>query len=628
MCGICGIVDNSAKAFINEERLRRMCGAMRHRGPDDEGVYIDKAHNPSVGLGHRRLSIIDLSAAGHQPMANESGTVWIACNGEVYNYKELKAGLESKGHLFRSNTDTETILHLYEEYGKKCVKYLRGMFAFAIWDVKERILLLARDRVGKKPLVYYHRNGNFCFASEFTGLLASGLIEKKINHKAIDYYLTFGYIPAPLTIYEDVVKLEPAHLLILKDNKITTERYWQLDYSPKMRISEDEAQDETLGQLKEAIRIRLHSDVPLGAFLSGGIDSSAVVALMSELAPSKVKTFSIGFEESDYSELKYAKNIAKRFSTEHNEFIVRPKALEILPLLVERYGEPYADSSCIPSYYVAQQTKRFVTVALNGDGGDESFAGYERYQAMLIAQGLPEFSKIVFNRLAGLAADSIDSKSRIRRIKRFFNAAILPASQRYTKWVGIFDEEAKRGIYSDTFRVIVSTSGANNYLDYFLSGFGKDYSVDHLLKTDIMTYLPGDLLVKMDIAAMANSLEARSPFLDHKLMEFAAKLPAKYKIKMLTKKYILKKAIKDLVPYENIHRRKMGFGIPVGEWFRGELKSFLCDSLLSDSFSKRGYFRPAIVKEMVSKHNERKADYSFQLWALLMLELWHQRFID
>ncbi len=568
MCGICGILDYHNRVGNYENSLRRICAAMKHRGPDDEGLYVSQKLNPRVGLGHRRLKIIDLSAAGSQPMCNEDKSIWIVFNGEIYNYKDLRKDLESNGHIFRSNTDTETIIHLYEEYGKDCLKFLRGMFAFAVWDEKKQVLLLARDRVGKKPLLYSYNDGIFCFASEFMGLLEGGLIKKEINYEAINYYLTFGYIPSPLSIYKNVFKLPPAHRLILENGKIHIERYWQLDYLPKISISEEDAAGEILRLLREAVKIRLYSDVPLGAFLSGGIDSSAVVALMSELSEKKVKTFSIGFEDKDYDELKFARNIADRFNTEHNEFIVRPNALEILPLLVERYGEPYADSSCVPTYYVAQQTKQFVTVALNGDGGDELFAGYERYRAMLASQMIPGFIRKAIAGITPAIPDSPNPKNKARRIKRFLNAASLPALQRYIKWVGIFDDKLKKDLYSDRFCELISQEEPLKYMRGFLENSRGMALIDSLVFTDTMTYLPEDLLVKVDITSMANSLEARSPFLDHVLMEFAAKLPAEYKIKRFVKKHILKKAVKNLIPSENIHRTKMGFGVPVGEWWR------------------------------------------------------------
>lgn len=629
MCGICGFISYK-QGGIEESALRMMCAAMRHRGPDDEGVYINNNITPSVGLGHRRLSIIDLSSEGHQPMPNEDKTAWIIFNGEIYNYLDLRSELEGKGHHFRSHTDTETVIHLYEEYGRDCLKYLRGMFAFAIWDEKDRSLLLARDRVGKKPLLYSYAGGVFCFASEFAPLLAGGFLKKDINQEALHYYLSFGYIPAPLTIYKGVFRLLPAHTLVLKDNEITLQQYWQLSYCGKLNISENEAAQEVLRLLKEAVKVRLYSDVPLGAFLSGGIDSSTVVALMSQLSREKVKTFSIGFEKKDYSELRYARDIAQRFNTEHREFIVKPNALKILPLLIERYGEPYADSSCIPTYYVSQQTRQHVTVALNGDGGDELFCGYERYQAMIAAEVYNRFPALIKKATGAafsLLPDSLSSKSRLRNIRRFFEAAGMATNQRYLRWVGIFETKLKDALYSEDFRRKMEDKDPIAWLSPYL-GQDKLDLLDRLLMADTYTYLPNDLLVKVDIASMANSLEARSPFLDHKLMEFVARLPVEYKMKNFIKKYIIKKAIKGLVPEGNIHRRKMGFGVPVGEWFREELKLFLEETLLSKKSLSRGYFKAEKVSELVRQHTSGRRDYASQLWALLILELWHRRFID
>ncbi|MBN1912816.1 MAG: asparagine synthase (glutamine-hydrolyzing) [Candidatus Omnitrophica bacterium] len=628
MCGICGIIDYNKGSSVKQETIVKMCSRMEHRGPDDAGVHIQGDGAFSVGLGHRRLKIIDLSFAGHQPMSNEDGTIWLVFNGEVYNYHELRESLLKKNHRFKSNSDTETVVHLYEEYGPDCVKHLRGMFAFAIWDKINNTLLLARDRVGKKPLVYSQEEGVFCFASEFSALLESGRVKKEVNFEAIHHYLTFGYVPAPLTIYKNVFKLPPAHKLVLKKDNISLERYWELDYFKKLRIPEEEAAEEVLRLLKESVRIRLYSDVPLGAFLSGGIDSSAVVGLMSQLSDKKVWTFSVGFNEKDYDELRYAKVVAEKFNTEHHEFIVRPKALEVLPLLVERYGEPYADSSCIPSYYVARQTRQHVTVALNGDGGDELFAGYERYQAMALAESLPIPLWKILSGISGVLSDSVNAKNSVRRLKRFLKGAAMPYQQRYLKWIGICDESMKKNIYSPEFFKKISSADPLQFIRPFLDYAGGVFSPDYLLRTDTMTYLPGDLLVKMDIASMANSLEARSPFLDHKLMEFVVSLPAEYKMKNFIKKYILKKAVRGLVPEENIRRRKMGFGVPVGEWFRGELREFLCQNILSEKALSRGYFDPGAIKNIVKLHIERKADYAFLLWTLLMLELWHERFID
>ena len=638
MCGICGIVDFSGDS-VQEDILRKMCQMMIHRGPDDEGVYINHqlqatSHQskPSVGLGHRRLSIIDLSVSGHQPMCNEDGTIWIVLNGEIYNYIELVKDLREKGHKFKSNTDTEAIIHLYEEYGEECVKKLRGMFAFTIWDEKEEVLMLARDRPGKKPLLYYYKNGIFCFSSEFSSLLASGLIDKEIDPKAINYYLTFGYIPAPMTIYKNVYKLPPAHILIFKNGQVNIKRYWNLDYTKKIEISEEEAASEVLRLLKEAVKIRLQSDVPLGAFLSGGIDSSTIVALMSQLTGERVKTFSIGFDDKDYSELKYANKVADTFNTEHHEFVVKPNVIEILPILIDHYGEPYADSSAIPTYYVSRQTKQHVTVALNGDGGDEVFAGYERYQAVLLSEMYQKIPAILrnslFQTIGNLIPDSFGQKDRLKSIKRFIEGAHLPLSKRYLQWIGMFTEKARNDMYTDEFLRKVSDSDPLRIISKTLNSSNGLSLLDRLLLTDTMTYLPDDLLVKVDITSMANSLECRSPFLDHPLMEFAASLPAKYKLRRFIKKYILKKAVENIIPNDNIYRRKMGFAVPVGRWFRGELKGLLQETLLSQDSLKRGYFKPDKIKDIVFQHTSGQKDWSFQLWSLLMLELWHQRFQD
>lgn len=637
MCGICGVITYNNNIDGLEKTIKMMCDKMVHRGPDEEGIYLNsrkinsRESTPKIGLGHRRLKVIDLSGAGHQPMSNEDGTVWIVFNGEVYNYKQLREDLKKRGHKFKSNTDTEVIIHLYEDFGEGCLSYLRGMFAFAIWDEKQDKLFLARDRIGKKPILYYRDNQYFCFASEFRALLASGFIEKDINYEGIGQYLTFGYVPAPGAIYKKVFKILPAHFAILQNGELMSQKYWDMDYSRKINISEKDASRELIRLLREAVRMRLDSDVPLGAFLSGGIDSSTVVALMAQLTD-KVKTFSIGFTDSDFDELKYARNVARRFSTDHHEFVVKPQALKILPLLVEHYGEPYADSSCIPTFYVSQQTKQYVTVALNGDGGDESFAGYERYQAMRFAESYNRFPVFFRDRLSRaimlLLPDSVNFKNRRRRIRRFFENASNPFFLRYCRWVSMINDAEKNDLFTEEFKMQLNNKDAGKWLaDY--PDLPEDMDlVDRLMAIDIKTNLANDLLVKMDIASMANSLETRSPFLDQEVMQFAASLPGNFKLRGFIKKYILKKSIEDLIPSENINRPKMGFGVPVGRWFRAELKSFVVDTLLSGPLTKRPYFKPDALKAMVYGHIAGKRDYSFQIWTLLMLELWHRRFID
>jgi asparagine synthase (glutamine-hydrolysing) len=439
-------------------------------------------------------------------------------------------------------------------------------------------------------------------------------------------------VPAPLTAYQSIRKLEPGHSLLWRNGEIKLERYWQPDFSHKLKITEEEAGERAIEILREAVRVRLMSEVPLGAFLSGGIDSSAVVALMSEESSAPIKTFSIGFEEQDFSELHHARRVAEHVGADHHEFVVRPDAIEVLPLLVEHYGEPYADSSAIPTYYVARETRKHVTVALNGDGGDESFAGYERYAAMRLAEKYNQIPALlresVIKKAVALFPHSEIRRGRIRDVKRFLTAAALPKAERYLRWVSIFDSESKTDLYSEEFLRESGTFGAGDVIRPWFASANGSSVVDEALLADIMTYLPNDLLVKVDIATMAVSLEARSPFLDHHVIEFAASLPEKMKLRGLTTKYLLKKVLKKLLPAENIDRRKMGFGVPVGHWFRGKLQPFLRETLLSEKSLGRGLFKPEAVKRLIELHRRGERDYGQQLWTLLMLELWFQRFID
>jgi asparagine synthase (glutamine-hydrolysing) len=604
-----------------------MCEAIRHRGPDDDGFYFDS----QVGLAMRRLAIIDIKS-GKQPIHNQDRTAWIVFNGEIYNYLELREQLEKLGHTFSTNSDTEVIVHAYDQYGVECPKYLRGMFAFAIWDSRTQELFLARDRVGKKPLLYAELKDQLVFGSEFSTLLLHPEISRDIDPIALDHYLSFMCVPAPRTAYRAIRKLEPGHSLRWRKGEIKIERYWQPDFSRKIKTSEQEAGERAVEILREAVRVRLMSEVPLGAFLSGGIDSSLVVALMSQESSQPVKTFSIGFEEQDFSELHHARRLAEHVGADHHEFIVRPDATEVLPLLVEHYGEPYADSSAIPTYYVARETRKHVTVALNGDGGDESFAGYERYAAMKLAEEyhrIPAvFRESVVQQVVDLLPVAEVRRSRWRDAKRFLKAASLPRVDRYMRWVSVFDAETKERIYSKDFKHQTEGAHAQDLLERWFAYANGAGTVDAALLTDIMTYLPNDLLVKVDIATMAVSLEARSPFLDHHVIEFAASLPEKIKLRGLTTKYLLKRTLRDLIPPENLDRRKMGFGVPIGHWFRGKLASFLREELLSEKALSRGLFSRDEIQRMVEHHSQGQKDHSNQLWTLLMLELWFKRFID
>ncbi len=627
MCGIVGIVNNGDRK-ASREVLERMNRAILHRGPDDDGFYVNK----NVGLAMRRLSIIDL-ASGKQPIHNHDKTKWIVFNGEIYNYQELRVDLEKRGHRFYTNSDTEAIVHLYDEYGAGCLDHLRGMFAFAIWDERASELFIARDRVGKKPLLYsLQQNGDLIFGSEFNAVLQHPDISREVDNEAIDAYLSYLCVPAPMTAFKSIRKLEPGHWMKWKAGQVNMERYWLPDFSKKIKITEEEAIDETTRILRESTKLRMISEVPLGAFLSGGVDSSTVVALMAQESSGPVKTFSIGFEEQDFSELKYAKRVAEHVGAEYNEFIVRPNALEILPTLVEHYGEPYADSSAIPTYYVAKETRKHVTVALNGDGGDESFAGYERYAAMKAAETyrrLPGFLRrsLLEKPIEFLPASEL-KRSRLRDAKRFLRAARLPTTERYFRWMSTFDRDAKHKLYTAGFSSSIRSADPFEFVNRWFARSNGSGNLDSNLLADQMTYLPNDLLVKVDIATMANSLEARSPFLDHRLIEFAASIPESLKMRRFETKSLLKKVAARLVPADVVYRRKMGFGVPVGNWFRGEMRPFVRELLLAEKAMNRGIARPEVIRRYVDDHTDGKRDHAFQIWTLLMLELWFQRFID
>jgi asparagine synthase (glutamine-hydrolysing) len=625
MCGICGIVTKDGSA-PDQGWLKAANDLIAHRGPDDEGFYIDG----SVGLAMRRLAIIDLST-GHQPLSYADGSLWIVFNGEIYNYRELRAELEGRGHVFKTRTDTEVILALYGESGPGCVRRLRGMFAFAIWDKPRQRLFLARDRIGKKPLLYAEQPGYLAFASELRCLFAFPGLSREVDPEAVDRFLSLQYIPSPGTIYRSVKKLPPGHTLVFEGGRVVVERYWDLplDQGP-VTTDFEEAKQRLREKLKESVRLRMISDVPLGAFLSGGVDSSIVVALMSELS-SKVRTFSIGFEEEEFSELGFAREVASRYGCDHTEFIVKAEMTDVLPKLAWHYGEPYADTSALPSYYVARETRKHVTVALNGDGGDENFAGYIRYFAMKAARS--------FDALPGPLRSALQKGSEwlpernapfgfAWRLKRFLRSALFTdLPKRHLKMVCYFSEEDKRGLYTDAFRARLGerAGSAQEYLaEAFRPSVGQDF-VNRLLYADFKTYLPECLMAKIDIATMANSLEGRSPFLDHEFVELAFRMPGDWKLKGLRgHKYILKEAFRDKLPESVLKRGKMGFGSPVGKWFRGPLRSYWEDHVLSSQALSRGYFNESALRLLWDEHQRGRRDHGYRLWGLLMLELWHQ----
>lgn len=627
MCGICGIVNKSGQP-VSSALLKDMMQTLHHRGPDDQGVFTQAG----TGLGFQRLSIIDLSS-GHQPMSNEDDSLWIVFNGEIYNFQSLREELEKTGrHRFKTQSDTEIILHLYEDFGEECVNKLRGMFAFAIWDTRKQTLFLARDRFGKKPLIYADLPGSFIFASELKALLKHPEFHKDMDYHALDDYLTYQYIPSPRTIFKQARKLPPAHTLTWKAGKISIRRYWDVSYEPKTSLSFHDAGEAMVAKLREAVKLRMISDVPLGAFLSGGRDSSAVVGLMSELSSKPVKTFSIGFEEAEFSELSYARVVAQHFKTEHQEFIVKPETMTILPKLAWHYSEPYADSSALPSYYVSQMTRRHVTVALNGDGGDETLAGYPRYQAMKFMiwwQKVPRPLRQTMYQLFSKVPDGNPPHSIAWRMKRLLRMGLDDSRTLYLDSLCFFHEDQKQQLYSASTKEQVRGHFAPDFVNSILQQTKSLSGIDPFLYTDLHSYIPECLMVKMDIASMANSLETRSPFLDHEFVELTAGFPSSWKLRGLTHpKYIFDKAFKNRLPDQVITRGKQGFGIPIAKWFRGNLKSYLDSMLLSPKALSRDVFDKAAVEKLLHEHHHFKKDHSYRLWALLMLEQWFQVYID
>lgn len=607
-----------------EVLLDRMCRIITHRGPDEQGTIVkDRA-----ALGMRRLSIIDLKS-GQQPIFDCSGNLAIVFNGEIYNYQALKKDLESRGHKFKTNSDTETIVHAYEEFGTDCVRHLRGMFAFAIYDFANESLFIARDRVGKKPLFYsLTERGNFVFGSELKVLLEHCEISKEIDFSALDSYLTFGYVPEEFCIFKNVHKLAPGHFLLFKNGEITTKQYWDFDYSPQTEIKSEAEYIEVLREkIKEAVKIRLISEVPLGAFLSGGVDSSSIVGMMAQISDTPVKTFSIGFNEDTFNELKFARVAAKHFNTEHHEFIVTPDLVEIVDDLVWHFDEPFADSSALPTFMVSKMARDFVTVVLSGDGGDELFAGYTRYAKDKKRSGLEKLPRAIRQNL-------LKPLSRIlphgAKGKNFLYNTSLDAVDRYIDSVSHFGNLKKIELYSNVLRESLNGQfgKAEAVFRQIADSVSSANPTDKLLYLDSKTYLPSDILTKVDRMTMAISLEARVPLLDHELIEFVQTIPAQLKLKGAETKYIFKKAMEGIVPHEILYREKQGFGVPINEWINLQLKERIHNILSEKRTIERGYFEPKYIKILLDEHAKNRRDHSHSLWILWMLELWHRRFVD
>jgi asparagine synthase (glutamine-hydrolysing) len=641
MCGICGAVWSDPNSALTTESLQAMMDRLVHRGPDDVGSYRDS----HAALGFRRLAIIDL-VGGNQPLSNEDGTVWTIFNGEIYNYPALRRRLEAKGHRLRSQGDTEVLVHLYEDEGTGMFQLLRGMFALAIWDAPRRTLVLARDRMGQKPLVYHHDGGRLVFASELKALLAlpEPIIPRRIDPMALDHYLSYGYVPHPRTILEGTLKLPPAHYALWRGGVLAIERYWHPDWNAERERPIEEDIAALHATLADAVREQMVSDVPLGAFLSGGIDSTIIVGLMQRASSRPVKTFAIGFPDSRYDETQYAELAARHLGTEHQTFIVEPKAWETLPELAWHFDEPFADSSALPTWYVSRETRRSVTVALTGDAGDELFGGYDRYRALALTElfhRLPDGPRrILGGTMVRVLPRSARSKTRLRKLQRLFEHINEPAESRYVGWMSTFDETARLTLYSDaqldTLAAAASALEDPSEADpsallatAFAAAARRD-RVTRAMVADLLTYLPGDLLVKVDLASMAHSLECRGPFLDHRVVELAMAMPLdrKFRLRPGRSKVVLKQAFADLLPPRIKTRSKMGFGVPISRWFRDELKTELEEVLLDTLCLNRGLFRPEAVRGIVAEHVEGRREHSFRLWALLMLELWFRRHLD
>jgi asparagine synthase (glutamine-hydrolysing) len=616
MCGIAGFIDAERSHDNGLQLIDRMCKVIRHRGPDDQGVWL----GDGVALGIRRLSIIDLSG-GHQPIFNEDQSILVVFNGEIYNYRELQKELEERGHHFATKSDTETIVHAYEEYGDDCVKHLRGMFTFALWDRKRQRLLAARDRFGKKPLNYYWDGQRLIFGSEIKSILEAG-IPREIDAVALDEYLVYSYVPTPNTLFKNVMKLPAAHILIYEDGQISTKRYWELPFTPTCQDDEATAMERMWELLKDAVQVRLMSEVPLGAFLSGGIDSSIIVGLMSSMMSRPVNTFSIGFEEDDFSELPYARKIAKHFGTDHHEFFVRPDLVSVLPELAWAYDEPFADPSMLPTYYVSKLAREYVTVVLTGDGGDEIFAGYEHYQLEYRINRIPLLVRFLLGCPGMLMPDGMRGKKRLRNMSR-------DLASRYIRVATLFPEDSRPSMYSPEHFAQVRD---HNPYERLLSKFRAVSDLDitaQMQYVDAHAYLTDDILVKVDKASMINSLETRAPLLDQCLVEYASSLPSTLRMRNGRLKYLLKKAAADLLPAEILARPKQGFGVPLKHWFRGDLTGYAFDLLDVPRARQRGIFNPQYIHNLLKSHASTKlVNHSHAIWALLCLELWFQVYMD
>lgn len=633
MCGITGVVWREDRHAISPQLLTQMTDSIQHRGPDDSQTWLNTDHRDAygrplcIGLGFRRLSIIDLAGA-RQPMANEDGTVRMVFNGEIYNYQTLRRRLEGTGHRFATRGDGESIVHLYEDLGTDCFAQLNGMFAIGIWDASHNRLVLARDRIGQKPLYYAVKDQRLVFGSELKCLAAVEGICDEIDPAAIDEFLTYQYIPHPGTIWKGVRKLAPGHFAVFENGEITVQRYWDFDPTREIPIGREEACEQLRTLLHDSVKLRMQSDVPLGSFLSGGIDSSLITAIAQSHSAEPIRTFSIGFPLADFDETAYAAKVAEHLGTQHQRFEVMPRGVDVIDDLVWHYDEPFGDSSAVPTWYLSELTRKEVTVALSGDGGDELFAGYERYRALWLSRLLQKLVPI--HRIPGIGLvqrlpDSNRRRSVVRRGKRFLEALGQPTARQYMNWLQIFPESLRASLYTDDF---LATLPGNDPFDFLDSVWSRSSGRDVVTRasiSDVLSYLPCDLCTKVDIASMAHGLEVRQPLLDHRVVEFAASLPVKLKFRGRRGKLILQDSFGTMIPKSIFTRRKMGFGIPIGAWFRDELKPLVHDTLLAQDARIAPYFRVDTVAELVRSHETNEHNHGYRLWNLLILEKWLRR---
>ncbi len=629
MCGITGIWNLEVGRPVDRSVLEAMNHVITHRGPDEDGFHIDEGR---VGLAMRRLKIIDLET-GSQPIANEEGTAWVTFNGEIYNFRELRRELAARGHHFRTRSDTEVIIHAYEDFGPRCVEKLRGMFAIAIWDARRQRLILARDRVGIKQLYYTVAGGQLVWGSELKCLLCHPAVERRLSPAAVNHFLTYLYVPAPLTIFDGINELEPAHILIAENGTVRTERYWELAYAVDRGRSVADMAAGFRERLDEAVRIRMVADVPLGAFLSGGIDSGTVVALMARHASGPVATFSIGYENGGefFDERAHARIVATRYATAHHEFVVRPDLTDLIPRLVRAFDQPFADSSAIPNWYLAQMTRQHVTVALSGLGGDEVAAGYERYRGVLLAERVRRVPGLVRNGfirpLVERLPDSRHGSHFAGRLKRFVRTLDLDFDDRYFALISAFQGAERAALLTREMQEQIALDEPRALFTAATAPAAAADPLHRALFADLKLYLPGDLLTLTDRMSMAHALEVRVPFLDHVLLEYAATIPPELKLRGSERKHILKRAVADLLPPSVLDRRKMGFSVPLTIWFRNELRSFLEDVLSEEAVRAAGVFHYPHVRRVLDEHFSRRANHDNQIWGLLTFMLWHRDYI-